>query len=43
MISSYAKRYLLLMLGFANQIITNKQQMEERKNCIDDSVNNAFV
>ena len=39
MISSYNKNSLLPMLGFANQITTNKQEMEERENCILDSEN----
>ena len=33
LISSYSKNSLLPMLGFANQIITNKQEMEQRQNC----------
>ena len=36
MISSYTKNSLLPMLGFANQITTNKQEMEERENCYNE-------
>ena len=43
MISSYNKNSLLPMLGFANQIITNKQEMEERENCIlDPEIQDAY-
>ena len=31
------------MLGFANQIITNKQKMKERENCILDETNKGCV
>ena len=36
MISSNSKNSLLPMIGFANQIITNKQEMEERENCYNE-------
>ena len=37
MILSYSKNSLLPMFGFGNQIITNKNEMEERENCYDDN------